>query len=161
MISGNTQISVFDNQTGTAPFVSVALGPNAYATRTRTIEVSTNETSGTAKVYNAINGTDLTSKNGKYHITSHCGSVQYDSDTSVTIGWGLHGAIDNIPAVAASTLRDPQFSSIELKQGCRPVFTDYNMAAGTISFELTPARNKMNMASPDALFSYRTYKTAD
>lgn len=56
---------------------------------------------GTAKVYNAINGTDLTSKNGKYHITSHCGSVQYDSDTSVTIGWGLHGAIDNIPAVAA------------------------------------------------------------
>lgn len=160
MISGNTQISVFDNQTGTAPFVSVALGPNAYATRTRTIEVSINETSGTAKVYNAINGTDLTSKNGKYHITSHCGSVQYDSDTSVTIGWGLHGAIDNIPAVAASTLRDPQFSSIELKQGCRPVFTDYNMAAGTISFELTPARNKMNMASPDALFSYRTYKTA-
>ncbi len=62
MISGNTQISVFDNQTGTAPFVSVALGPNAYATRTRTIEVSINETSGTAKVYNAINGTDLTSK---------------------------------------------------------------------------------------------------
>lgn len=46
---------------------------------------------GTAKVYNAIKGTDLTDKNGKYHIASHCGSVQYDSDTSVTIGWGLHG----------------------------------------------------------------------
>ena len=125
---------------------------------------SINETSGTAKVYNAINGTDLTSKNGKYHIASHCGSVQYDSDTSVTIGWGLHGVIDNIPGGVPAemvTVHDPNYPNIVLKQGCRPVFTDYNLAAGTISFELTPSRNTLNAGSPDALFSYRTYKTAD
>ena len=112
---------------------------------------------------NAIKGTDLTDKNGKYHIASHCGSVQYDSDTSVTIGWGLHGVIDNIPAFVPDQARknlDANYPDIALKQGCRPVFTDYNMAAGTISFELTPVRNQMNLDSPDALFSYRTYKNA-
>ena len=114
-------------------------------------------------MYNAIKGTDLTDKNGKYHIASHCGSVQYDSDTSVTIGWGLHGVIDNIPAFVPDQARknlDANYPDIALKQGCRPVFTDYNMAAGTISFELTPVRNQMNSDSPDALFSYRTYKNA-
>ena len=92
-----------------------------------------------------IKGTDLTDKNGKYHIASHCGSVQYDSDTSVTIGWGLHGVIDNIPAFVPDQARknlDANYPDIALKQGCRPVFTDYNMAAGTISFELTPVRTR-------------------
>lgn len=163
MITGNTQISVFDNQTGIGPFLTSPTYPGAAPTKTRTFEVSINEAKGTAKVFNAINGTDLTDKNGKYHIASHCGSVQYDSDTSVTIGWGLHGVIDNIPAVVPAenlTISDANYPSIALKQGSRPLFTDYNMAAGTISFELTPVRNMMNMGSPDALFSYRTYKNA-
>ena len=163
MITGNTQISVFDNHTGIGPFLTSPTYPGAPTTQTRTLQVSINEKKGTAKVYNAIKGTDLTDKNGKYHIASHCGSVQYDSDTSVTIGWGLHGVIDNIPAFVPDQARknlDANYPDIALKQGCRPVFTDYNMAAGTISFELTPVRNQMNSDSPDALFSYRTYKNA-
>ena len=163
MITGNTQISVFDNHTGIGPFLTSPTYPGAPATLTRTLQVSINEKKGTAKVYNAIKGTDLTDKNGKYHIASHCGSVQYDSDTSVTIGWGLHGVIDNIPAFVPDQARknlDANYPDIALKQGCRPVFTDYNMAAGTISFELIPVRNQMNLDSPDALFSYRTYKNA-
>ena len=163
MITGNTQISLFDNHTGIGPFLTSPTYPGAPTTQTRTLQVSINEKKGTAKVYNAIKGTDLTDKNGKYHIASHCGSVQYDSDTSVTIGWGLHGVIDNIPAFVPDQARknlDANYPDIALKQGCRPVFTDYNMAAGTISFELTPVRNQMNSDSPDALFSYRTYKNA-
>ena len=86
------------------------------------------------------------------------------SATSVTIGWGLHGVIDNIPGVVPAeklTIHDGNYPEIALKQGSRPVFTDYNPTTATISFELTPVRNQMNMGSPDALFSYRTYKTAD
>lgn len=111
MITGNTQISVFDNHTGIGPFLTSPTYPGAPATLTRTLQVSINEKKGTAKVYNAIKGTDLTDKNGKYHIASHCGSVQYDSDTSVTIGWGLHGVIDNIPAFVPDQARK--------KSGCK------------------------------------------
>ena len=159
MVTGKTEISVFDNQTGIGPFLTTPTFPGAPATLTRTFEVSIDEVKGTASIYNVINGTDLTKQNGKYHIASHCGSVQYDSDTSVTIGWGLHGVIDNIPSLAPGQT-DKNYPDIPLKQGSRPVFTDYNMENGDISFELTPTRNKLNMHSPDGLFSYRTYKNA-
>lgn len=45
---------------------------------------------------------------------------QYDSDTSVTIGWGLHGVIDNIPAFVPDQARknlDANYPDIALKQG--------------------------------------------
>ena len=164
MITGNPEISVFDNQTGIGPFLTSPTYPGAAPTKTRTFEAAIDETNNTATISNVIEGTDLTDKNGKYHIASHCGSVQYDSATSVTIGWGLHGVIDNIPAVVPAanlTIHDTNYPDIALKQGSRPVFTDYNPEAGTISFELTPVRNMKNMGSPDALFSYRTYKNAD
>ncbi len=163
-ITGNTEISLFDNQTGIGPFLTSPTYPGAATTKTRTFEVNINEKKNTAKVCNVINGTDLTDQNGKYHIASHCGSVQYDNATSVTIGWGLHGVIDNIPATVPDAVRkglDTNYPEISLKQGCRPVFTDYNMVTGTISFELTPVRNTLNMSTPDALFSYRTYKNAN
>ena len=164
MITGNTEISVFDNQTGIGPFLTSPTFPGAAPTKTRTFEATIDETNKTATISNVINGTDLTDKNGKYHIASHCGSVQYDSATSVTIGWGLHGVIDNIPGYVPAdkiTVSDKNYPNIALKQGSRPVFTDYNPTTGTISFELTPVRNQMNSKSPDALFSYRTYKTVD
>ena len=164
MITGNAEISVFDNQTGIGPFLTSPTFPGAPTTKTRTFEATIDETKGTATISNVIKGSDLTDKNGKYHIASHCGSVQYDSATSVTIGWGLHGVIDNIPGVVPAeklTIHDGNYPEIALKQGSRPVFTDYNPTTATISFELTPVRNQMNMGSPDALFSYRTYKTAD
>ena len=90
----------------------------------------------------------------------HCGSVQYDSDTSVTIGWGLHGVIDNIPPIPQAAQTDANYPDIPLYQGSRPIFTDYNLEDGTISFELTAHRNAKASTS-EALFSYRTYKNAD
>ena len=62
MITGNTQISLFDNHTGIGPFLTSPTYPGAPTTQTRTLQVSINEKKGTAKVYNAIKGTDLTDK---------------------------------------------------------------------------------------------------
>lgn len=152
-------ISIFDNQTGIGPFLTTPTYPGAPTTLTRTLKVTINEDAKTATVSDVINGTDLNA-NGKYHIASHCGSVQYDSDTSVTIGWGLHGVIDNIPPIPQAAQKDENYPDIPLYQGSRPIFTDYNPETKTISFELTAHRNA-KAETTEALFSYRTYKNAD
>lgn len=158
-LDGDPVISIFDNQTGIAPFLTTSTYPGAPATLTRTLKAAIHEEEGTVTISDVINGTDLNA-NGKYHIASHCGSVQYDSDTSVTIGWGLHGVIDNIPPVEQAAQTDENYPDILLYQGSRPIFTDYNLKDGTISFELTAHRNA-NVDTSEALFSYRTYKNAD
>ena len=158
-LTGNPVISVFDNQTGIGPFLTTPTYPGAPTTETRTFMAEIDENAGTASIYNVINGTELNKKTDKYHIASHCGSVQYDSATSVTIGWGLHGVIDNIPPIPGAGQIDTNFSDEALHQGSRPIFTDYNLADGTVSFELTAIRNEKTQTT-EALFSYRTYKNA-
>lgn len=81
-------------------------------------------------VSDVVYGTDLNQKTDKYHIASHCGSVIYANENSVVIGWG------------------------------RPVFTEYDAANDTVTFELTGTRNP-NYSSHEAFFSYRTYKSAE
>lgn len=153
-ISGNTEISVFDNETGAAPFLTV-MDP---ATLTRVFKATIDEEAGTAKISDVIDGTHLNELTDKYHIASHCGSVQYDSASSVTIGWGLHGVIDNFgPMVPEGTMKDAGFD--DLRIGSRPIFTDYNPESDTVSFELSGTRNP-NEKNHEAFFSYRTYKTA-
>ncbi|MCD8230263.1 MAG: aryl-sulfate sulfotransferase [Clostridiales bacterium] len=148
-------ISIFDNQTGTAPFITVVDPP----TLTRTLKVAIDEDAQTAVVSDVINGTDLNEKSEKYHIASHCGSVDYFNSTSVVIGWGLHGVIDNLGAyVPEGTITDAGYD--DLRQGSRPVFTEYDMENDSITFELSVTRN-VNITSSEAMFSYRTYKTAE
>ncbi len=152
-IDGNPVISVFDNQTGTAPFLMAVETP----TLTRTFVVTIDEEACTAEVSDVINGTDLNELNDKYHIASHCGSVDYFNSNSVVIGWGLHGVIDNIGAYAPEgTISDIGYD--DLRQGVRPIFTEYDMENGTIAFELSVTRNPL-ISTSEALFSYRTYKT--
>ena len=154
-IDGNAIISVFDNQTGTAPFLTTSETPNL--TRTFIAEIDTD--AGTATVSDVINGTDLNELSEKYHIASHCGSVDYISETSVVIGWGLHGVIDNIGAYAPEgTISDEGYD--DLRIGSRPIFTEYDMENGEITFELSVTRNA-NIENSEGCFSYRTYKTEE
>lgn len=153
-ISGNTEISVFDNHTGVAPFLTV-MDP---ATLTRVFKATIDEKAGTATISDVVNGIDLNEKTGKYHNASHCGSVQYENDNAVVIGWGLHGVIDNFgPMVPEGTMKDAGFD--DLRIGSIPIFTEYDMAGDTVTFELSATRNP-NVKSSEAFFSYRTYKTA-
>lgn len=160
VIEGTIRISVFDNQTGTAPFFIQPPAPQMAPNLTRTFTADIDPEAGTVKIENVINGTDLNQKSEGYHIASHCGSVDYFNDNSVLIGWGLHGVIDNIgPMAPEGTIADPA-GYADLRQGSRPVFTEYDQANDTITFELYVTRNP-KVQSHEALFSYRTYKTAD
>lgn len=153
-LSGNPEISVFDNQTGMAPFFMKLPVP----TLTRTFKVCIDETAKTAKVYDVINGTDMNKLSEGYHNASHCGSVDYFNANSVMIGWGLHGVVDNIgPFAPHGTMSDIGFE--DLRAGSRPIFTEYDMENGEITFELYVTRNP-NIVTHEALFSYRTYKSA-
>lgn len=159
-IDGNVQISLFDNQTGTAPFFIQPPAPQMAPNLTRTFTATIDPEAGTATVENVINGTDLNQKSEGYHISSHCGSVVYFNGNSVVIGWGLHGVVDNIGAMAPEgTIADPA-GYADLRQGSRPVFTEYDQDNDTITFELYATRNP-KVQSHEALFSYRTYKTAE
>lgn len=152
-LTGNPEISIFDNQTGMGPFTTVVPVP----TLTRTLKVTIDEAAKTAAVSDVIEATDMNQKTGTYHIASHCGSVQYFNENSVVTGWGLHGVIDNIGAMAPEgTITDAGFD--DLRAGSRPVFTEYDMAGGNVTFELSVTRNA-NFQGHEALFSYRTYKT--
>lgn len=154
-ISGNPEISVFDNQTGDAPFLMVLDVP----TRTRTFKVVIDNKEKTATVSDVIVGADLNEKTGKYHNASHCGSVVYANENSIVIGWGLHGVIDNLGAdVPEGTINDIGFD--DLRIGSRPVFTEYDAVNDTVAFELTCTRNP-NCRSHDPFYSYRTYKTTE
>ena len=118
---------------------------------------SDEELAGTATLSDVIVGADLNALTGKYHNASHCGSVQYDSDTAVMIGWGLHGVIDNLgPFVPEGTISDIGFD--DLRIGSIPIFTEYDMANDMVTFELSGTRNP-NEENHEAFFSYRTYKT--
>ena len=153
-IEGNVQISVFDNQTGMGPFITAVPVP----TLTRVFKAEIDEEAKTAVISDVIDGTYLNTKTDKYHIASHCGSVQYDSDSAVLIGWGLHGVIDNIgPFAPEGTISDIGYD--DLRIGSRPIFTEYDMAADEITFELSGTRNP-NEVTHEGFFSYRTYKTA-
>lgn len=153
-LNGNPEISIFDNQTGMGPFLMSLPVP----TLTRTMEVAIDETAKTATVSNVIDATSMNEKTGTYHIASHCGSVQYINDNSVVTGWGLHGVIDNIGAMAPEgTMKDAEFE--DLRAGSRPIFTEYDAANDTVTFELSGIRNQ-HFQGHEAFFSYRTYKTA-
>ena len=157
-LTGNPVISLFDNQTGIGPFVTTPLNPGP-TTLTRTFVAEIDPTAKTATLDKVINGTELNKLSDKYHIASHCGSAIYANDNSVTIGWGLHGVIDNIPSFAVDGgIPDPGQGYFNLRIGSRPVFTEYDMENGVITFELTAIRNP-GCASHEAFFSYRTYKT--
>ncbi len=154
-LDGDPVISIFDNQTGDAPFIMAVPVP----TLTRTMKVSIDEAAGTAEVFDVIDGPALNELSDKYHIASHCGSVQYDNDNSVTIGWGLHGVIDNIGVYAPEgTITDIGFD--DLRQGSRPILTEYDMENNVITYELSVTRNPL-IESSEGLFSYRVYKTAE
>lgn len=154
-IEGNPVISVFDNQTGMGPFIMAVPIP----TVTRVFEAEIDEEAGTATIFNVIVGADLNEKTGLYHNASHCGSVQYDDDSDVMIGWGLHGVIDNIgPFAPEGTISDIGFD--DLRIGSIPVFTEYDMESDTVTFELSGTRNPKE-ENHEAFFSYRTYKTAE
>ena len=158
-LTGDPVISIFDNQTGIGPFLTTPTFPGAPVTNTRTFVASIN--GKTAAVSNVINGRDLNAQTGKYHIASHCGSVDYDKsgDGSALIGWGLHGVIDNIPAIPGVGQVDANYPDLgNLHQGSRPVFSE--VENGNVTFELSVTRNS-NITSSEALFSYRTYKTID
>ena len=100
----------------------------------------------------------MNEKTVTYHNASHCGSVQYINDSSVVTGWGLHGVIDNIGAMAPEgTMKDTGFE--DLRAGSRPIFTEYDAANDTVTFELSGVRNA-HFQGHEAFFSYRTYKTA-
>ena len=154
MITGDPEISLFDNQTGTVPFTTTAEIP----TLTRTFIAKINPSRRMAEIVNVINGTDINRKTGKYHIASHCGSVQYKNEHSVVIGWGYHSIIDNIdPAAPAGTMQDTGFP--DLRIGSCPVFTEYDKANDKVTFELCAFRNPHFLVE-EGFFSYRTYKTA-
>lgn len=157
-LDGDPVISVFDNQTGDAPFLMEPPAPNMAPTLTRTFVAELDPAAGTAQITDVINGTDLNQLSDGYHIASHCGSVQYDSDSSVVIGWGLHSVVDSIGAQAPQgTISDAGYE--DLRQGSRPVFTEFDRSTGEITFELYANRNPL-IQSHEPLFSYRTYKTA-
>ncbi len=104
-----------------------------------------------------IIGTDLNEMNDKYHIASHCGTVEYQDDTAVIIGWGMHAVVDALGAyVPEGTMSDAGYD--DLRQGSRPIFTEYDMTTDTITMELTVSRNS-NSEESGELFSYRVYKT--
>ena len=154
-ISGNPVISVFDNETGTAPFLAVK---SEIPTLTRVFRAEIQEKTKTVQISDVINGTDLNKKTDKYHIASHCGSVDYFNANSVVIGWGLHGVIDTIGAyVPEGTISDVNYK--DLRQGSRPIFTEYDKANDQVTFELA-ARRSSKVKLSEAMFSYRTYKTA-
>lgn len=156
-LTGNPRISMFDNQTGDAPFRIEPPAPTMAPNLTRTLQVELNVEDKTATVSHVINGVDLNALSQGYHIASHCGSVAYDNDNAVVIGWGLHGVVDGIGAAApAGTITDKGYE--DLRQGSRPVFTEYDLEHGTITFELYATRNPL-IQSHEALFAYRTYKS--
>ncbi len=153
-IPGIEEISVFDNHTGVQPFLTV-MDP---ATLTRVFKATIDASAGTATISDVIDGLALNEKTGKYHNASHCGSVEYQNDNAVVIGWGLHGVIDNFgPMVPEGTMKDAGFD--DLRQGSRPIVTEYDMENDKVTFEMSGTRNP-NEASAEAFFSYRTYKTA-
>lgn len=155
MITGPIEISIFDNQTGVAPFLRAVPVP----TDTRVFKATIDTEAKTATIFDEIKGTALDALTGKYHNASHCGSVEYHADQAVVIGWGLHGVVDNIGAMApAGTISDIGFD--DLRQGVKPIFTEYDMENGAVTFELSCTRNPL-VHSAEGLFSYRTYKTVD
>lgn len=153
-IIGNPEISIFDNQTGMAPFFMKLPVP----TLTRTFKVIIDEAAKTAEVFDVITAAEMDKLTGTYHNASHCGTVVYANDTSVISGWGMHAVVDTIGAFAPyGTMSDIGFE--DLRQGSRPIFTEYDMENDVVTFELSVTRSP-NFHGHEPLMSYRTYKTS-
>ncbi|MEN8905743.1 MAG: aryl-sulfate sulfotransferase [Clostridiales bacterium] len=134
-ITGNENtISVFDNHTNTEVNLS------------RTCMFTLDEENMTANV-EVIDGSDMDKLTGKNHWTNYCGSVEYQSKTSVVTGWGMNFLLDADPSTNGM-ITHPQVS-------------DYNPVADTITFELCASRSIYSPANEPLFFSYRIYKNVD
>ena len=127
-------------------------------TLTRMLKVAVDAAAGTAEVTDIIDAHQFDEVTGKCHTSDHCGSVNYWSDSSVLIGWGLNIPIDT---------NKPVIANYGWAFGDHPVFTDYNEKTDTISMELSVVRSEGRTKKIDAelvengsLYSYRTYKNA-
>lgn len=119
---GTYELTVLDNFTGAGlPFMYET------GTYTRAFKFLVDEEAKTAKVLSCINGRDIDYITGRDHTGDHCASVDYWSDTSVNIGWGLHMPVD---------LGLPIAAEYGWQQGDHSIFTDYNPVTGTVSLEL-------------------------
>ncbi len=152
---GSIGVSLFDNATGTQPYMYENGG---IGTHTRVLELTINASKGSATVDNCVNGHKLDLQTGKDHVGDHCGSVDYWSATSTMIGWGLHIPVDTGTPVAAK---------YGWSQGDHPIFTDWNDKAGTVSMELcvtnSPLAKKKiadGTTTTTMTGAYRTYKSA-
>lgn len=130
VVGNDSTITVFDNHT------------SFEENLTRTLEIVLDEEAKTATATaTVIQGSDLDAMTQKVHWATHCGSVEHQSDTSVIIGWGLHGIFANNPDTVNN----------------QAVFTDYNPDSNTVVFELCVKRNPL-LEAHEGCFSYRTYK---
>ena len=153
---GTYEISIFDNQSGTFPFMWDNGESGGINTLTRMLKVKVDPENSTAEVTDMIDAHELDAATGKCHTSDHCGSVNYWSDTSVLIGWGLNIPIDT---------GKPIIANFGWERGDHPIFTDYDEANDKIGLELTVVRSATRQAMIDAgystdfsLYSYRTYK---
>ena len=153
---GTMEVTVFDNFTGEKT-------PYMYenGTYSRTFKFAVNPSKGTATVLNCTTGRELDYQTGKDHTADHCASVDYYSDTSISIGWGLHMPV---------AMGQPAAAQYGWAKGDNAIFTDYNPQTGVVSLELSinlsPAHqqrvddgvSKSNFGGSTA--AYRTYKNA-
>ncbi|MCF0230407.1 MAG: aryl-sulfate sulfotransferase, partial [Parasporobacterium sp.] len=70
-IEGNPIVSIFDNQTGDAPFQINPPAPVMAPNLTRVFKATIDAAAKTATVSDVINGLDLNKLTPKYHISSH------------------------------------------------------------------------------------------
>lgn len=153
---GTMKVSVFDNATGTQPYMYE--NGTGLGTHTRVMELTINPSEKTAVVDNCVQGRTIDLITGKDHVGDHCGSVEYYSPTSTTIGWGLHIPVDAGLPIAAQYGWEP---------GDHPVFTDWNDETQTVSLELcvknskfTEKQQAQGITGENMTGAYRTYKTA-
>ncbi len=149
---GTLDVSVFDNWTGKPPYF---YENKELPTKSRTLKLDINPAKGTAKVNNCIKGRDLDLLTGKDHTADHCASVDYLTDTSTMIGWGLHIPVDhNLPII----------KEYGLSEGDHCIFTDWDDKNKAVNFELnltasplTRKREETQGFVPEG-GSYRSYK---
>lgn len=154
---GTMEITVLDNFTGEKGMFY------EDGTHTRAFKFAVNPSKGTAEVLNCTTAHELDLITGKDHTGDHCASVDYYSDTSISIGWGLHMPVD--------TPGNAQAAAHGWAYGDHCAFTDYNPVQGTVSLELStlPSDAHSQRVADNALKGYRwqnstavyrTYKNA-
>lgn len=149
---GTLDVSVFDNWTGSAPYF---YENKELPTKSRVLKLDIDPAKGTAKVNNCVNGRDLDLLTGKDHMADHCGSVDYLTDTSTMIGWGLHMPVD---------MGMPAAKQYGLAQGEHCIFTDWDDKNKAVNMELNLTASPLTLKRVDAqgdmnnCGSYRSYK---